>query len=475
MVFSSLVFLFRFLPIVLILYFVLDKRFKNAFLTAASFFFYAWGEPTYVILIICSITVNYFFGLWIDEQIGTRKKWALSVGIFLNIGCLFYFKYWSFFCGIINSVLGEKVLPDLDIALPVGISFYTFQAVSYLIDLFRGEIEVQHSWGKMALYISFFPQLVAGPIVKYHDVVMQIDSRISTIDDVVSGLRRFCYGLAKKVILANTLGRIVDQIYTLPQREISTALAWVAAIFYTLQIYYDFSGYSDMAIGLARVFGFRLKENFTFPYLCTSITEFWRHWHISLSTWFREYLYIPLGGNRKGQVRTYINLFFVFFCTGLWHGASLTFILWGLYHGFFIILERFTKYHFPLAKNRPAFVCLFKGLITQVIVMIGFVLFRADKIQTAFFFIRQMFISNGPKIWSVSEIVSLENMIIAGIAILMIGILQKTILTPLSVKCCEKNIAFSNAVSLIWAVGLLLLSIVFLVNNSYNPFIYFRF
>ena len=338
MVFSSFPFLWIFLPIILIGAILTQKKGSNLFLLVISLLFYAWGEPKYIVLLLFSITLNYCAGLLISSISGRLlKKLVTAAAILLDLGMLGYFKYFNFFADSLNKLTRADLIALRAIALPIGISFYTFQSISYIVDLYRGTIKVQRSWFRLALYISFFPQLIAGPIIKYKDIEPYLGSRKITAEHIVPGLKRFCFGLGKKVLFANTLGYTVDEILEHPIAELSGLLCWTAAVFYTLQIYFDFSGYSDMAIGLAETLGFQFKENFDLPYCSRSVREFWRRWHISLSAWFRDYLYIPLGGNRKGSFRTILNLLIVFFATGLWHGAQWNFVVWGLFHGFFLI------------------------------------------------------------------------------------------------------------------------------------------
>ena len=339
MVFSSMIFLWLFLPLVLFFYFISNNKLKNIILLIFSLIFYAWGESKYILLMLLSIFINYLFGILIDK-FRKHDKLFLVLAVITNLGLLGYFKYFNFFVNVVNKINGETLVGFRDIVLPIGISFYTFQILSYVIDLYRKEIKVQKNILNLALYVSFFPQLIAGPIVKYKDVDNEINNRKVDLKLFASGVRRFVYGLGKKVLLSNTLALVVDTIYSYNVSQLNTPLVWIAIIAYTFQIYFDFSGYSDMAIGLGRMFGFHFLENFNLPYISQSITEFWRRWHISLSTWFKEYLYIPLGGNRKGKIRTYLNLFIVFFATGLWHGASFNFIAWGLYYGVFLIIEK---------------------------------------------------------------------------------------------------------------------------------------
>lgn len=328
MVFSSLIFLWLFLPVVFILNYCIRSQYSNVLLLCASLFFYAWGEPYLVLLMIISIIFNWGIGKGIKKfQLYSRS--ILIIGVIFNLLVLGYYKYAGFGGRIINSLMKREVIIIPEIDLPIGISFFTFQAISYIIDVYRGETEPQSRLINVALYISFFPQLIAGPIVKYRDISKQIEKRIVSNEDIVYGFRRFIYGLSKKVLISNVLGKSADMLFAMNIETISGRMAWSAALFYTFQIYYDFSGYSDMAIGLGKMFGFAIPENFNYPYLSKSVGEFWRRWHISLGSWFREYVYVPLGGNRKGEIRTYINLVLIFLLTGLWHGANFTFIIWG--------------------------------------------------------------------------------------------------------------------------------------------------
>ena len=468
MVFSSFPFLWIFLPVALTGAILTQKKGGNVFLLAVSLLFYAWGEPKYIILLLLTISLNYFSGLLIDRAgSGQQKNLITGIAVIINLLLLGYFKYFNFFAESLNALFRSEFIPLRKIALPIGISFYTFQAISYIADLCRGSIEVQRSWVDLALYISFFPQLVAGPIVKYKDISTSLRNRTLSLDKTVSGLKRFCFGLAKKVLLANTLGYTVDEILSHPIDELSGLLCWTAAVFYTLQIYFDFSGYSDMAIGLADVFGFNFRENFNLPYISTSIREFWRRWHISLSTWFRDYLYIPLGGNRKSTARTVINLLIVFFTTGLWHGAQWNFVVWGLFHGVFLIMERFL----PVKNNNKRPVLFFKHIYTMFIVCIGWVLFRADNLSMAAAQLKQMFFPKGPGNWSFSEIVDPLTLVIFIISLLLsIGIGKSCVC-----KLQEKHPAVHEVFSETAAIICLFLSIVMLANAAHNPFIYFRF
>ena len=468
MVFSSFPFLWIFLPLVLIGAVLTRKKGGNIFLLAASLIFYAWGEPKYIVLLLLSVTMNWIGGLLIARQTKDPLKKLLTAGVITaNLLLLFYFKYFNFFSSIVNGLLRREFIPLRSIALPIGISFYTFQSISYLMDLCRGTILVQRSWIRLALYISFFPQLIAGPIVKYRDIEPFLTIRAIEPERMASGLQRFCFGLGKKVLLANTLGFTVDEILSHPVRELSGVLCWTAAVFYTLQIYFDFSGYSDMAIGLAEALGFRFRENFDLPYCSRSIREFWRRWHISLSAWFRDYLYIPLGGNRKGSLRTMLNLLIVFFATGLWHGAQWNFVVWGLFHGAFLILERLL----PVREGGSFFRRLLSHGYTMLVVVTGWVLFRADDLPMAAEQLRRMFTLAGPGYWSFSELTGLPVLLICCIALFFAFGLHK----PGISRFAEASPSAAAWLGKLAALICLFLSIVMLANAAHNPFIYFRF
>ncbi|MBQ9156192.1 MAG: MBOAT family protein [Eubacterium sp.] len=461
MVFSSLTFLCVFMPLVYLLHLILpDIRAKNGLLIAASLIFYAYGEPVYVLLMIFSVFINYLAALAMSA--GRLKKFCLSFIIIVNLGILCVFKYTGFLIGLINNLL-KTGIHDPEIALPIGISFFTFQAMSYVIDVYKGKVEVQKNFFKVFLYISFFPQLIAGPIVKYHDIAYAIDHRVLNLDDTVRGLRRFIFGLSKKILIANTMALAADHIFSADRLQIGMPTAWIGAIAYMLQIYYDFSGYSDMAIGLGIMFGFRFKENFDYPYISGTIREFWRRWHISLSSWFKEYVYIPLGGNRKGRARTVLNKMIVFFLTGLWHGANWTFVVWGLYHGTFLLLEEYI----PAIRKIPR---ALGHLYVCIVVCVGFVIFRADSLAQGLFMIKNMFLFQ-PVTASVSSL-ALQQMtpwfiLMSIIAIVGAGCIQSAI----EKDRISRHGYLLNTVSLI----LLCLCIIQLSGNSYNPFIYFRF
>ena len=391
MVFSSMVFMCVFLPAVFVLHCILPGiRAKNALLLLASVLFYAYGEPVYIILLFISTLLNYFCACGID-RFRNHRKGILVLAVICNLGILIVFKYTDFILGMVNSVTGLH-LPLPQIRMPIGISFFTFQAMSYVIDVYRETTRAQKNYAKVLLYISFFPQLIAGPIVKYHDVAAEIDQRTVTLDGVALGIRRFSAGLCKKVLLANTLGLVADNLFGASAGSINGVGAWLGAISYMLQIYFDFSGYSDMAIGLGWMFGFHFKENFNYPYISGTIREFWRRWHMSLSGWFLEYLYIPLGGNRKGKFRTVVNKMIVFLCTGIWHGAAVNFLFWGVYHGFFLMLEEYIPW---IGKKGSAVKSFFQHVYALLVVCIGFVFFRAETMAQGCFWVRKMFTGFG--------------------------------------------------------------------------------
>lgn len=469
MVFSSPVFVFLFLPVVYALNKLLPLRAKNYLLIFASLVFYAWGEPVFIVLMMVSVTANYVLALGIEDNRQRQKAmraWLAACVVF-NIGMLFVFKYANFFVANVNALLGISI-PSPDIRLPIGISFYTFQAMSYVIDVYRGVSKAQKNYANVLLYISFFPQLIAGPIVKYHDIALQIEHRTETAEQTVAGLKRFTVGLAKKLLIANAMGAVADKAFALPVGDVSIGVAWLGAFAYSLQIYFDFSGYSDMAIGLARLFGFELKENFLYPYTAGSVRQFWRKWHVSLSTWFKEYLYIPLGGNRKGTARTVFNLIFVFFCTGLWHGAEWTFVIWGLYHGLFLMLERVA---FKPERFKPKWLA---HAYTLLVVITAFTIFRAENLSQGFLYIAKMFTGFAASAASMRFLS--ETLTPSVIALGLIGIIGSTPLMSRlyeRLKACAAGLAEYGTM----ALTLLVLAICALAISSqtYNPFIYFRF
>jgi alginate O-acetyltransferase complex protein AlgI len=389
MVFSSPIFLFLFLPVTLGPYFLLPGRLRNVWLLGASLVFYGWGEPKFVVVMLASIVMNFLLALWIDRARGRGSaRPALATAVVINIGLLVVLKYANFIVDNLNALLGGADLPPVvvpAIALPIGISFFTFQALSYVIDVYRRQAPVQKNPLNVGLYIALFPQLIAGPIVRYHDVARQIEDRAVTRSGFAYGIERFVVGLGKKVLIANSLAVPADLIFSIPGDQLTMAVAWLGVICYALQIYFDFSGYSDMAIGLGHMFGFRFLENFSHPYVAQSLTEFWRRWHISLSTWFRDYLYIPLGGSRGAPWRTYFNLVTVFFLCGLWHGASWNFVVWGLFHGAFLVIERMGLARWMSTWWRP-----FRHLYLLLVVTLSWVFFRAATLPEAWSFLRAM-------------------------------------------------------------------------------------
>ncbi len=474
MVFSSLVFLCVFLPTVFILYTLIPVlKVRNALLIVASLIFYAYGEPVYVLLMIFSSAINYLCARMVAPKSGKKNKPALIYAVIINLGILAFFKYTGFFISTLNGSFGLK-LPVPEIALPIGISFFTFQALSYVIDVYRGTVPVQKNYFNVLLYITFFPQLIAGPIVKYRDISEQIEKRKQSIEKTALGLRRFICGLAKKVLIANTMGQTADIVFAMKSDSLSIPAAWLGAITYLFQIYYDFSGYSDMAIGLGMMFGFEFKENFNYPYGAASIQEFWRRWHISLSTWFKEYLYIPLGGNRKGKLRTVLNRIIVFFFTGLWHGANWTFVFWGLYHGFFLLLEELI----PVIKRIPKAIGHIYALL---VVTVGFVIFRADTLTQGFEVVKSMFTGFSFTSESISTV--LAQLTPWFILMLLCAVIGCAPIKPLAdklrigaeIKSISKKQAFAQTVLYIFAFVLFVWCVLRLSSASYNPFIYFRF
>lgn len=468
MVFSSTVFLFIFLPAVLIINFLLRHDYRNIFLLVVSLFFYAWGEGILVLLMIVSTCVNYLAGLGISYfKNRVLVKATLGLAITINLLFLIYYKYLNFIFDTFPFLSSLFAVNTSSIILPIGISFYTFHAISYLVDIYRKGLPGQKNFFDLGLYIAFFPQLVAGPIVRYSDIVDQLKHRTTDFNLFFEGAIRFIRGLGKKIIIANTLGLFADRVFDTPIKEIPTSISWIGIVCYTLQIYYDFSGYSDMAIGLAKMFGFHFKENFNHPYIAKSIQDFWRRWHISLSTWFRDYLYISLGGNQKGIYRTYVNLVIVFFVTGLWHGASWNFIIWGLFHGLFLVLERsniikLDKFPVPL-----------KHFYVTMVVMIGWVFFRAETLRDASRYLRVM-----------AGIISGDNysaLISANYYTVVVFLLGILFCMPIRITWStyiEKLTRAQNFFLIgkcVFYFSLLLWCISELATSSYNPFIYFRF
>ena len=481
MVFSSTIFLFFFLPLTLLAYFVVGPRGRNAILLAASLLFYAWGETVYLLVMLFSIAANYLFGLLIDRarQRGRRGGLAFACAVATNLGLLGFFKYANFLVDNLNPVLPVLGLAPMDIGrvhLPIGISFFTFQALSYIIDLYRNETTVQRSLLNFALYKALFPQLIAGPIVRYRDVAREIERRTVSLHDFASGVQRFIIGLGKKVLIANVMGRAADTIFATPAETLPATLAWIGAIAYMLQIYFDFSGYSDMAIGLGRMFGFHFLENFNYPYIARSIREFWRRWHISLSTWFRDYLYIPLGGNRHGPVRTGANLLLVFLLCGLWHGASWTFLIWGVYHGIFLVLERVPAVR-RLLDRLPAPV---QHAYVLLVVLVGWVFFRADTFAHALAYLQAMVDFSRPPLFNSQLFLALNNEFSLTLAAAVIGSTPVFMLLqrwragrPIVPAPAMRWLA---ATAQVGSLGFVLVySIAAVLGGAHNPFLYFRF
>ena len=470
MLFSSLVFLWFFLPAAVFLYYLAPGRnAKNIVLFAASLIFYGWGGPRYLLLVLLTALLCYAAGLCLDAAGERTALKKLSVGVFvlITLGILGYFKYYNFFAATAGRLAGKELFPLRDIVLPLGISFYTFQAISYVVDVYRGKSPAQKNLFHMALYLFLFPQILSGPIIKYHQVAGQLTNRNETISMQFYGIKRFVYGLAKKVLLANTFGQSVDYIMGVPSGQMGTLPAWLAVILYTLQIYYDFSGYSDMAIGLGRIFGFYYEENFNYPYLSSSITEFWRRWHISLSTWFRDYLYIPLGGNRKGLGRTCVNLFIVFLATGLWHGASMTFIIWGIYHGIFILSERLWLKK-VLDRNPVKFL---NHLYAMFVVVFGWLLFRAPSMTYAIDLAKAM-IRPSKGLWNAGLFANNKILFLAVLGILLCGPVQALFPRFRNHIFDEENVSYGDIAVMI---VLLFLSTMVVVSSTYTAFIYFQF
>lgn len=494
MVFSSTVFLFLFLPIVFGAYFLffLPAQFSgkpafrilsNFVLLTASLFFYAWGEKLFVLIMLLSILANYLFGLWVNK---TREracgKLVVAAGVFVNLALLTAYKYANFLVDNLNLLLDFVGIEPIFLApvhLPIGISFFTFQAMSYVIDVHRKDADVQSNPINVALYISLFPQLIAGPIVRYRDVAKQLINRVVSLDDFAIGAKRFIIGLGKKVLIANTVAAAADKVFAIPSDQLTPGLAWLGVICYTLQIYFDFSGYSDMAIGLGRMFGFRFLENFQWPYIAQSIKEFWRRWHISLSNWFRDYLYVPLGGNRCTPFKIYFNLVVVFFLCGLWHGSSWTFVIWGLYQGFFLVIERLGLDKWVKKLYRPL-----RHVYTMLVVIVGWVLFRSESLEQAGALLSAMagFYQGAGLEYHVKLYMNAEL-----VRIMIIGSVFAIPWIPWLSDLRERKLApRTDRLSLIldgtWAyasvaicAAILLVSAMWLSAGTYNPFIYFRF
>ena len=466
MVFSSLEFIFVFLASVLAVYYLVPPKARNIVLLLFSLVFYGWGEPVYVFLMIATITVDYICGYIIGRDLDSKPKRAkvtLIVSIVINLALLGVFKYYDFFAGTLNSLLGRGVFPTLGLTLPIGISFYTFQALSYVIDVYRRDARVQKNIAAFGTYVTLFPQLIAGPIVRYADVDDQLRERTHSLTLFASGCRTFICGLAKKILLANAAGAMWNSLSAAAEPD---ALgAWLAIVFYTFQIYFDFSGDSDMAIGLGKMFGFSFRENFYYPYVSESITEFWRRWHISLSTWFREYVYIPLGGNRKGVGRTYFNLFCVWLLTGLWHGASWNFVLWGLYYFALLVIEK--TFLLRLLERAPNFL---RHIYSMAAVIFGWLLFVIEDVSSIGAYLSRMFGGTGVFATQITVYELVRNLVFLAILILASTPAPK----KLWYKLYSKGTPWRIVQSVVCAIAFVL-CIAYLVDSSYNPFLYFRF
>ena len=462
MVFSSLLFLFFYLPVTLLIYYAVPARWRNLWLFIVNLVFYGWGEPVYVLLMVISIGVNYAAGYLVDRR-RDRGKLILALNAAINLGLLFFFKYYDFLAQSLGSIPFLSFLHPLGISLPIGISFYTFQNMSYPIDVYRGDARSQRSFIRYGTYVALFPQLIAGPIVRYKDIAQQLDQRRETMEKFSSGVTRFCIGLSKKVLLANNIGALWDVYKAMDPAALSAADAWLGALAFTFQIYFDFSGYSDMAIGLGRMLGFDFVENFNYPYISRSITEFWRRWHISLSTWFRDYVYIPLGGNRRGKGRQLLNLLIVWTLTGIWHGASWNFLFWGLYYALLLILEKVFLY--DRLQKAPKWIGHVYALI---LVIVGWVLFSVEDLSACMLYLRSMFFG-GAGLCSGTFLYYLRSFA-PGLLVMIVAA------TPLAKslyrRLPEKLTRILNPILVLVS---LFLCTAYLVDSTYNPFLYFRF
>ena len=464
MVFSSIIFMFTFLPITLLLYYISPKKFKNLTLLLISLIFYAWGEPVYILLMLFTTVFDYFMGILInknkDDNLISKKLFIFTIVV--NIFILGFFKYYGFLVDNINNLLSLNISYS-KLPLPIGISFYTFQTLSYVIDVYLGKVKVQKNFISFALYVTMFPQLVAGPIVRYKDIDYQLTNRVESINKFGEGVEKFLIGLGKKVLLANNIGFLWTTISAIEISNLSVVTSWIGISAFTMQIYFDFSGYSDMAIGLGKMFGFEFIENFNYPYVSKSVTEFWRRWHISLGSWFREYIYIPLGGNRCSLKKQCRNLFVVWILTGFWHGASWNFVVWGLYYGFILFIEKmFLK---NKLKSLPSFIC---HIYTMVLVIIGWVFFSIDNLSVGLEYLKVMFFVSGNPIIDNASIYYLYTNLILFIC-LFIGS------TPFVNKKFNKLKLISDIYPILLNILILFFSLSYLITETYNPFLYFRF
>ena len=469
MVFSSILFIFRFLPAALLIYFITPNKFKNFTLLILSLIFYSWGETKYILIMFASIFIDYFVSRGIEKYRGKNKiaLCLLCISIIFNLGMLFFFKYFNFFIDNINTVF-NLALNHVKITLPLGISFYTFQTMSYSIDVYRGRVKAEKNIINFGAFVCLFPQLIAGPIVKYTDIQRELSHRVINKEQIEEGIELFILGLGRKVLIANNIGMLWTEVEAIGFTSISTILAWLGVLAFAFQIYFDFSGYSLMAIGLGKMLGFNFPRNFNHPYIARSMSEFWRRWHITLGSWFREYVYIPLGGNRVSSLRMVFNLFIVWFLTGFWHGASWTFIAWGLYFGFFIAIEKaflnkvLSKIYTPI-----------RHLYLIMVVMIGWVFFRADNFHYAFNYIKCLFGINGNILYDNSTLIYLNDYIYIIIVAIIFSTPIIRIIKP-RLRKFENNHIYYILKSIIF-MSIFISVVIKLVNSTYNPFLYFRF
>ena len=465
MLFTSISFLYYFLPALIIIYFITPKKYKNIILLIASLLFYFYGEPKYVFLMIAEIIIAYIGALLIDKYKNQSKN-ILITTLFIHVFLLIIFKYTDFIIQTINDISNANI-KLLNIALPIGISFYTFQIISYIIDVYNGKVNVQKNIIKLATYVSLFPQLVAGPIVRYQTVEKELDDRVHSFNNFAYGIRRFTIGLAKKVLIANALGELCSKTFLADEKTV--VFFWIFGISYMLQLYFDFSAYSDMAIGLGRIFGFHFPENFNYPYISKSITEFWRRWHISLSTWFKDYVYIPLGGNREGKYKQIRNILIVWLLTGIWHGANWTFLIWGLLFGIILIIEKIWLNKFM--EKLPSFI---RRIYVLFIVMILFIIFNSDNMSVALTNIKGLFGMNGEAFVNDYTLHYLNSYL----PVLIIALLGSTPFIKILIDKLRKNKYVNNIINILEPILIVVILVVvtsYLIDNSYNPFLYFRF
>ena len=465
MLFTSISFLYYFLPALIIIYFITPKKYKNIILLIASLLFYFYGEPKYVFLMIAEIIIAYIGAILIDKYKNQSKN-ILIITLFIHVFLLIIFKYTDFIIQTINDISNANI-KLLNIALPIGISFYTFQIISYIIDVYNGKVNVQKNIIKLATYVSLFPQLVAGPIVRYQTVEKELDNRTHSFNNFAYGIRRFTIGLAKKVLIANALGELCSKAFLADEKTV--VFFWIFGISYMLQLYFDFSAYSDMAIGLGRIFGFHFPENFNYPYISKSITEFWRRWHISLSTWFRDYVYIPLGGNREGKYKQIRNILIVWLLTGIWHGANWTFLIWGLLFGIILIIEKIFLNKFM--EKLPSFI---RRIYVLFIVMILFIIFNSNNMQVALTNIKGLFGMNGEAFVNDYTLHYLKSYL----PVLIIALVGSTPFIKILIDKLRKNKYVNNIINILEPIIIVVILVVvtsYLIDNSYNPFLYFRF